>query len=50
MNDICDLPNLKRLQSIGVTFTNAFSNNPVCCPARAGIALPPRDLVLIGAH
>ena len=38
LNGICDLPNLKRLQSMGVTFTNAFSNNPVCCPARAGIA------------
>ena len=23
---------------MGMTFTNAFSNNPVCCPARAGIA------------
>ena len=38
MNGICELPNLRRLQSMGVTFTNAFSNNPVCCPARAGIA------------
>ena len=38
MNGICDLPNLRHLQSMGVTFTNAFSNNPVCCPARAGIA------------
>ena len=27
MNGICDLPNLKRLQSMGVTFTNAFSND-----------------------
>lgn len=35
---ICDLPNLRRLQRMGVTFTNAFSNNPVCYPARAGIA------------
>ncbi len=25
MNGICDLPNLKRLQSMGVTFSNAFS-------------------------
>ena len=38
MNGICDLPNLRRLQGMGMTFTNAFSNNPVCCPARAGIA------------
>ena len=29
MNGICDLPNLRHLQSMGVTFTNAFSNNPV---------------------
>ncbi len=36
MNDICDLPNLRRLQGMGVTFNNAYSNNPVCCPARAG--------------
>jgi len=38
MNGICDLPNLRRLQGMGMTFTNAFSSNPVCCPARAGIA------------
>jgi len=38
MDGICDLPNLKRLQDMGVTFTNAYSNNPVCCPARATIA------------
>ena len=38
MSGICDLPNLRRLQCMGVTFTTAFSNNPVCCPARASIA------------
>lgn len=38
MDGICDLPNLKRLQAMGVTFTNAYSNNPVCCPARATLA------------
>jgi len=38
MNGICDLPNLKRLQSTGMTFNTAFSNNRLCCPARAGIA------------
>ena len=32
MNGICDLPNLRRLQGMGMTFTNAFSNNPVCSP------------------
>lgn len=26
MNGICDLPNLNRLKSMGVTFSNAFSN------------------------
>lgn len=36
MNGICELPNLKRLQSMGVTFTNAFSNNPVCSPMATG--------------
>ena len=34
----CGLPNLQRLQRMGVTFSNAFANNPVCCPARASIA------------
>ncbi len=38
MNGICELPNLKRIKSMGVTFSNAFANNPVCCPARATIA------------
>jgi len=38
MDGACDLPNLKRLQAIGCTFTNAYSSNPVCCPARATIA------------
>lgn len=38
MNGICDLPNLRRLQAMGTTFDHAFSNNPVCCPARATIA------------
>ena len=32
------LPNISRLQSLGTTFTRAFTNNPVCCPARATIA------------
>ena len=35
---VCHLPNLSCLKGMGVTFTNAFSNNPVCCPARATIA------------
>jgi len=31
-------PNLDRLQAMGVTFLNAFTSNPVCCPARATLA------------
>ena len=38
MDGVCSLPNLSRLKSGGVSFSNAFSNNPVCCPARASIA------------
>ena len=32
------MPNLERLKRRGTTFTRAFTNNPVCCPARATIA------------
>jgi len=32
---------------MGVTFSNAFTNNPVCCPARAGIIPSPQDWVLV---
>lgn len=38
MGGICELPNLQRLKDLGMTFTNAYSNNPVCCPARATLA------------
>jgi arylsulfatase A-like enzyme len=31
-------PNLDRLQQRGVTFTQAFSSNPICCPTRATLA------------
>ncbi len=31
-------PNLDRLRAAGVTFPNAFTSNPVCCPARATLA------------
>lgn len=30
-------PNLERLAATGVTFTNAYSANPVCAPARAAL-------------
>ncbi|MQA01601.1 MAG: sulfatase-like hydrolase/transferase [Streptosporangiales bacterium] len=35
---VVDLPNLRRLQERGVTFANAYTNNPVCSPARATVA------------
>lgn len=38
LNGVCALPNLERLKRMGVTLSNAFANNPLCCPARATIA------------
>jgi arylsulfatase A-like enzyme len=35
---VVDLPNLRALAAGGVTFTNAYTNNPVCSPARASVA------------
>ena len=35
---VCDLPNFERLARRGVTFTKAYTSNPVCCPARATVA------------
>jgi arylsulfatase len=32
------LPNIRRLQQMGTTFSNAITSNPVCCPARATVA------------
>lgn len=37
-NGIIPTPNLDRLRSRGVTFTNCITSNPVCCPARATLA------------
>ncbi len=34
----CETPNLDRLAARSVTFTNAYTSNPVCCPARATLA------------
>ena len=34
----CPTPNLDRLRRAGVTFTNAYTSNPVCCAARATLA------------
>ncbi len=38
MDGVCDLPNIQRIKDMGMTFNNAYSNNPVCCPARATLA------------
>lgn len=37
-HDVVDLPNFDALQAEGVTFTRAFTPNPVCSPARASLA------------
>lgn len=34
----CPTPNLDRLRAMGVTFTHAFTSNPVCMPMRATLA------------
>ncbi len=36
-NGICKTPNLERLATQGVTFTNNYSNNPLCVPSRASM-------------
>lgn len=33
----CQMPNLRRLQEDGVTFTRAHTVNPICSPARASL-------------
>ncbi len=38
MSGTCDVPHFRRLATEGVTFRNAISSNPVCCPARATLA------------
>lgn len=32
------LPNIERLQRMGIRFSRAITSNPVCCPARATLA------------
>lgn len=34
----CPVPHMQRLQAMGTTFTQAYTSNPVCCPARATLA------------
>ena len=36
---IAPLPNVQRLKQCGVTFTNAITSNPVCCPAAQRLRL-----------
>lgn len=36
--DVVPTPNLDALRRAGVTFRNAFTSNPLCCPARATLA------------
>lgn len=36
--DFVDTPNIDRLAASGLRFTNAFTNAPVCAPARIGLA------------
>ena len=36
--DFVDTPDIDRLAASGVRFTNAFTNAPVCAPARIGLA------------
>ena len=36
--DFVDTPNIDRLAASGVRFTNAFTNAPICAPARIGLA------------
>jgi len=35
---VVPLPNIERLKTLGTTFTNAITSNPLCCPARATLA------------
>ncbi len=37
-NEFIKTPNLDKLCEEGTRFTNAYSNNPICCPARAVVA------------
>ncbi|MFC7597610.1 sulfatase [Terrabacter sp. GCM10028922] len=37
-HNVVDLPNFDAMQAEGVTFTRAFTPNPVCSPARASLA------------
>ena len=37
-DNIVQTPNLDRLARDGVLFTNAYTNSPVCVPARASLA------------
>ena len=36
------VPNLKRLSNLGMTFDNAYTASPVCCPSRTAVMLGKR--------
>lgn len=38
MDGACYLPNFQKLYKMGTCFSNTYTSNPVCCPARATIA------------
>ncbi|HUT23152.1 MAG TPA: sulfatase-like hydrolase/transferase [Sumerlaeia bacterium] len=38
LGGVCPTPHFDRLRTMGVTFRNAITSNPVCCPARATLA------------
>ena len=36
------LPNIKRLNAMGISFENAYTASPVCCPSRTAVMLGKR--------
>ena len=36
------VPNIKRLENMGVTFNKAYTASPVCCPSRTAVMIGKR--------